>query len=132
MHPVPRRDIGWLKTKSFHHQDTGRYRRLEKDAEVPLMSNVKALSPEALYQRCDPEQFTFKTTANKPRALRLPPGQGGMLRLDMDRLVGELHSALRTVFESESVEPNFCGTLYGILPGRYQQCLSLQVGRKDG
>jgi len=136
------------------------------------VANVKPLEIEALYQRCDPEQFTFETTAeledlaeiigqpraveavrfgigieregynifalgpagtgkhslvrrfleqraateptpadwcyvnnfeqpHKPRALRLPPGTGTMLRGDMKQLVEELRNALSTAFESE-------------------------------
>ncbi|HUI41775.1 MAG TPA: AAA family ATPase [Terriglobia bacterium] len=133
---------------------------------------TKPLPPEALYQRCDTGQFSFKTTAEladfdefigqgravdairfgigiqhagynlfalgpsgvgkhtivsrflelqaareptpeewcyvnnfaepeKPRALRLPAGQGVVLRRDMERLVDELRSALPAAFESE-------------------------------
>ncbi len=38
---------------------------------------------------------------HKPRVLRLPPGQGVVLRKDMDRLVEELRSAIPAAFESE-------------------------------
>jgi len=133
---------------------------------------VKPLDPEALYQRCDPNQFTFKTTAeledlagilgqgraveairfgvgiqregynlfamglpgtgkysivrqfleqkaatepkpfdwcyinnfeqpHKPRALRLPAGQGVVLHRDIERLVEELRIVIPTVFEGE-------------------------------
>ena len=136
------------------------------------MGRIESLKPEALYRRCDPEQFRFETTAElddpegiigqaraveavefgttirregynlfslgpsgtgkfkivsdflkqkaaaepipsdwcyvnnfddpqKPRALRLPPGQGIGLRQDMERLVDELRSAIPAAFESE-------------------------------
>ncbi len=42
----------------------------------------------------------FETPA-KPRALRLPPGQGNRLREDVERLVEALHAAIRTAFDSE-------------------------------
>ncbi|MEA3340664.1 MAG: ATP-binding protein, partial [Chloroflexota bacterium] len=38
---------------------------------------------------------------HKPRALRLPPGQGDVLRQDMEQLMEELRTALPAVFESE-------------------------------
>ncbi len=38
---------------------------------------------------------------HRPRALRLPPGVGGQLRRDMERLVEELRTALSSAFESE-------------------------------
>ena len=39
--------------------------------------------------------------SHKPRALRLPPGQGGVLHDDMERLVEELRTAIPAAFESE-------------------------------
>lgn len=137
------------------------------------MESVKPLKPEVLYQRCDPDQFTFETTAeledlaeiigqvraveairfgtniqregynlfalgpsgtgkyavvhqflkqkaaigltpsdwcyvnnfgqpHKPRALKLPSGQGIGLRRDIDQLVEELRTTIPTVFESEN------------------------------
>ncbi len=136
------------------------------------MGRIESLSPEALYRRCDPEQFQFETTAElddlegiigqaraveavefgtairregynlfslgpsgtgkfkivrdflkqkaatepipsdwcyvnsfddpqKPRTLRLPPGQGMGLRQDVERLVEELRSTIPAAFESE-------------------------------
>ena len=38
---------------------------------------------------------------HRPRALQLPPGQGVVLRKDMERLVEELRTAIPAVFESE-------------------------------
>jgi len=38
----------------------------------------------------------------KPRYISLPPGQGGILRQDIDHLVEDLRSAIQSVFESES------------------------------
>ncbi|MHB9134401.1 MAG: Lon protease family protein [Armatimonadota bacterium] len=40
------------------------------------------------------------TNADKPRAIRLPPGTGCKLKKDMDKLVEELKSAVPRVFES--------------------------------
>ena len=37
----------------------------------------------------------------KPRALRLPPGQGTVLRKDMEQLIEELRTAIPAAFESE-------------------------------
>jgi hypothetical protein len=136
------------------------------------MGRIESLRPEALYRRCDPEQFHFETTAQlddlegtigqaraveavefgtairregynlfslgpsgtgkfkgvrdflkqkaatepipadwcyvnnfddpqKPRALRLPPGQGMGLRQDVEKLVEELRSSIPAAFESE-------------------------------
>jgi len=39
--------------------------------------------------------------SHKPRALRLPPGQGGVLRDDMEQLIEELRTAIPAAFESE-------------------------------
>lgn len=39
--------------------------------------------------------------AKKPIALRLPPGQGCLLKLDMEKLIEELSNALPIMFESE-------------------------------
>lgn len=140
--------------------------------EEGVMEALKSLGPEMLYQRCDPDQFTFETTAelddlteiigqaraieairfgssiqqkgynlfalgpsgtgkysvvhqfleqkatteptpfdwcyvnnfeqpHKPRALRLPPGQGRMLSQDIGKWIEELRSTIPTVFESE-------------------------------
>jgi lon-related putative ATP-dependent protease len=38
---------------------------------------------------------------HKPRAMQLPPGQGAVLRDDMEELVDELRTAIPAVFESE-------------------------------
>ena len=38
---------------------------------------------------------------HKPRALRLPPGQGAVLRQDMEQLIEELRAAIPAAFESE-------------------------------
>jgi lon-related putative ATP-dependent protease len=38
---------------------------------------------------------------HKPRALRLPPGQGSVLRRDMDQLIEELRSAIPALFETD-------------------------------
>ncbi len=38
---------------------------------------------------------------HKPRALRLPPGRGSILRKDMEQLIEELRTALPAAFESE-------------------------------
>ena len=136
------------------------------------MALIKPLETTALYQRCDPMQFTFATTtdlqdlteligqaraveavrfgigirregfnlfalgpegtgkytvvrhylerqaatqsppsdwcyvhnfmeSHKPNALRLPPGGGLQLRREMERLVGELRTAIPATFESE-------------------------------
>ena len=37
----------------------------------------------------------------KPRAISLPPGRGGAFRADMDRLVEDLRSAIRSTFETD-------------------------------
>lgn len=42
--------------------------------------------------------------ANRPRALRLPPGRGQTLRRDMERLVDELRLAIPALFESEEYQ----------------------------
>jgi len=39
--------------------------------------------------------------SHKPRALRLPPGQGDVLRKDMEQLIEELRTAILATFESE-------------------------------
>ena len=39
--------------------------------------------------------------SHKPRALRLPPGQGGVLRDDMEQLIEELRTVIPAAFESE-------------------------------
>lgn len=136
------------------------------------MGTIRPLEPAALHRRCDPNQFSFSTTAEiedlkevigqqravdavrfgigirrdgynlyalgpagagrhsvvrafleeqaareatpddwcyinnfdqpqKPQALRLPPGQGAVLRDDIERLVEELRSALPAAFETE-------------------------------
>jgi lon-related putative ATP-dependent protease len=39
--------------------------------------------------------------SHRPRALRLPPGQGAVLRKDMEQLVEELRTAIPATFESE-------------------------------
>jgi len=41
---------------------------------------------------------------HKPRALRLPPGQGDVLRADMEQLVEELQAAIPAAFESEDYQ----------------------------
>lgn len=38
----------------------------------------------------------------RPRAIRLPPGLGAVVRQDVERLVEELHSAIPSAFESDS------------------------------
>jgi lon-related putative ATP-dependent protease len=134
---------------------------------------IKPLNPKDLYRSCDPNQFTFETTADledlteiigqaraveaihfgtsiqqegynlfaigspetakqavirqflkgkavteptpsdwcyvnnfsqphKPHALRLPPGQGIILRRDVEQLVEELRTTIPAVFESEN------------------------------
>ncbi|HWP46640.1 MAG TPA: ATP-binding protein [Candidatus Limnocylindrales bacterium] len=134
---------------------------------------IKPLSPKDLYRSCDPNQFTFETTADledlteiigqaraveaihfgtdiqqegynlfvigspetakqavirqflkrkavteptppdwcyvnnfsqphKPHALRLPPGQGIILRRDVEQLIEELRTTIPAVFESEN------------------------------
>jgi lon-related putative ATP-dependent protease len=139
---------------------------------MQMAKNKKSLRPEEIYSRCDPNQFTFETTAeledlkeiigqpramdaikfgvrirsegynlfalgssaiakhsvvrhylkeqaaseptpddicyvnnfkqqNRPRLLRLPPGNGAVLRHDIEELVEELSSAIPAVFESE-------------------------------
>ena len=44
---------------------------------------------------------TTSPTPRRPRALRLPPGRGPLLREDLQRLVEELRAAIPAVFESE-------------------------------
>ncbi|NCA68971.1 MAG: ATP-binding protein [Sphingobacteriia bacterium] len=44
--------------------------------------------------------FNF-SDAHRPRALRLPPGKGAVLKRDMDQLVEDLHRAIQGVFESD-------------------------------
>jgi lon-related putative ATP-dependent protease len=139
------------------------------------MSSVKSLEATVLCQRCNPDQFTFETTAelpdpdqmigqaravkavrfgigirregynlfvlgppgtgkhslvqqflnqeaatkpppsdwcyvnnfeqpHKPRALQLPPGQGVVLRRDMEKLVEDLRLIIPAVFESEEYQ----------------------------
>ena len=41
---------------------------------------------------------------HKPRVLRLPPGQGDVLRADMEQLVEELQAAIPAAFESEDYQ----------------------------
>ena len=52
-----------------------------------------------------PEEWCYVNNFAKPdnpRALKLPPGRGALLRDDVHRLVDNLRSAIRSAFESES------------------------------
>jgi len=57
-------------------------------------ASAKPISPDWCYVN------NFEHS-HKPRALRLPPGQGDVLRQDMEQLMEELRTALPAVFESE-------------------------------
>jgi len=80
--------------------------------------NLFALGPSGTGKRTTTRQFLDQRAAaeptpsdwcyvnnfeqpHKPRALRLPPGQGVVLRKDMEQLVEELRSAIPAAFESE-------------------------------
>ncbi len=80
--------------------------------------NLFALGPSGTGKRTTITQFLDKQAADepvpsdwcyvnnfeqphKPRALRLPPGQGAVLRQDMEQLVEELRAAIPAAFESE-------------------------------
>ncbi len=80
--------------------------------------NVYALGPEGIGKHTVIRQFLESRAAvepdpddwcyvhnfadpQRPRALRLPAGRGAVLRDQMDRLAGELRSAIRSAFESE-------------------------------
>jgi len=146
-----------------------------KKGITETMNTIEPLGPEALCQDCNPEQFTFETTADlepltdiigqeralqalhfgvnmrregynlfamgaagtgkhttihqflaqkaatetvpadwcyvnnfeqpyKPRALKLPPGQGSVLRKEMQDLVEHLHNAIQSAFEGEDYQ----------------------------
>ncbi|MBL7063177.1 MAG: AAA family ATPase [Anaerolineae bacterium] len=80
--------------------------------------NLFALGPSGTGKRTTIRQFLDQRAAaepipldwcyvnnfeqpHKPRALRLPPGQGIVLRKDMEQLIEELRTAIPTTFESE-------------------------------
>jgi len=80
--------------------------------------NLFALGPSGTGKRTTISQFLDQKAAakptpsdwcyvnnfehpHKPRALQLPPGQGSVLRKDMEQLIEELRTAIPTVFESE-------------------------------
>jgi len=80
--------------------------------------NLFALGPSGTGKRTTISQFLDQKAAaepvppdwcyvnnfeqpHKPRALRLPPGQGAVLRKDMEQLIEELRTAIPAVFESE-------------------------------
>ncbi|MCP4537673.1 MAG: AAA family ATPase [Chloroflexi bacterium] len=80
--------------------------------------NLFALGPSGTGKRTTITQFLDKQAADeptpsdwcyvnnfeqphKPRSLQLPPGQGAILRQDMEQLVEELRAAIPTAFESE-------------------------------
>ncbi|MDY7078554.1 MAG: ATP-binding protein, partial [Chloroflexota bacterium] len=80
--------------------------------------NLFALGPSGTGKRTTITQFLHQKAAaepvpsdwcyvnnfdqpHKPRALRLPPGQGSILRQDMEQLVDELRVAIPAAFESE-------------------------------
>ncbi len=80
--------------------------------------NLFALGPSGTGKRTTIRQFLDQKAAaepipsdwcyvnnfeqpHKPRALRLPPGQGVVLRKDMEQLVEELRTAIPAAFESE-------------------------------
>jgi len=80
--------------------------------------NLFALGPSGTGKRTTIRQFLDQRSAaepvspdwcyvnnfeqpHKPRVLRLPPGQGVVLRKDMERLIEELRSAIPAAFESE-------------------------------
>ena len=80
--------------------------------------NLFALGPSGTGKRTTISQFLEQKAAaepvpsdwcyvnnfeqsHKPRALRLPPGQGSVLRDDMEQLVEELRTAIPAAFESE-------------------------------
>jgi lon-related putative ATP-dependent protease len=80
--------------------------------------NLFALGPSGTGKRTTISQFLEQKAAaepvpsdwcyvnnfeqsHKPRALQLPPGQGGMLSDDMEQLIEELRQAIPAAFESE-------------------------------
>jgi lon-related putative ATP-dependent protease len=80
--------------------------------------NLFALGPSGTGKRTTITQFLDKQAADepipsdwcyvnnfeqphKPRALRLPPGRGSVLRQDMEQLIEELRAAIPAAFESE-------------------------------
>ncbi len=80
--------------------------------------NLFALGPSGTGKRTTIRQFLDQKAAaepipfdwcyvnnfeqpHKPRALRLPPGQGIVLRKDMEQLIEELRTAIPVTFESE-------------------------------
>jgi lon-related putative ATP-dependent protease len=80
--------------------------------------NLFALGPSGTGKRTTIRQFLDQKAAaesipldwcyvnnfeqpHKPRALRLPPGQGVVLRKDMEQLIEELRTAIPVTFESE-------------------------------
>lgn len=65
---------------------------------------VRRLFEEKAAQEPVPEDWCYVNNfeqAHKPRALRLPPGQGQVLKQDMENLVEELRTALSAAFESD-------------------------------
>jgi lon-related putative ATP-dependent protease len=71
---------------------TGKYATIRRALET--QAATETVPPDWCYV------FNFQQ-AHRPRALRLPPGQGTELQHDMEQLIADLHRAIQGVFESD-------------------------------